>query len=974
MLLAELFPSAHLPAAFAGLEVHGIGAHSGKMQPGFVYFAVPGSKVNGLIYANEAMTNGAIAVVAESDPEAQFDRAAFIKVADVRSALSESAARFYHGQPETIVAVTGTSGKTSVADFTRQIWAQLGKPAASLGTLGVISPAGADYGSLTTPDPVYLHQTLARLGQDGVTHLAMEASSHGLVQRRLDGVKLSAGAFTNLSRDHLDYHLTLDDYLDAKLRLFDTLLEAGQPAVIDADSDVAPKVITACAARGLRLFTVGMKGSALRLIDVKPETFASHLQVFYAGRSYDLKLPLAGDFQVSNALVAAGLCIATGSAHQDVFAALERLEGAPGRLELVGHQNGAPVFVDYAHKPDALEKVLHTLRPLATRNLVVVFGCGGDRDTGKRPIMGEVAARLADYVIVTDDNPRSEDPGSIRHAILDGTHAQSHVREIGDRAVAIETGIAALRTGDVLLIAGKGHETGQIIGDRTLPFSDVECARMVLKSIGKNLSIDKPFAAVSSDASGPLWTGLGLVAPLEARVGSYAPWAVNGISIDTRTLAEGDLFFAIKGEANDGHDYVVTALEKGAAAAVIDEAHADALAGCGPLYIVHDVLAALQRLGKASRARSSARIIAVTGSVGKTTTKEALRLVFSQSGPTHASVASYNNHWGVPLTLARMPKSTHYGVFEIGMNHAGEITPLVAMVRPHIAIITNVGPVHLEFFDSVDAIADAKAEIFSGLVPGGTAIVNRDIAQYERLREHAKRSPAGDIFSFGEHEEADARLLGIELAPDHSIVEARILGHTLKYRLGAPGKHLAMNSLAVILAARVCGLALEDTSETLASFQAQAGRGQRLILDTQQGPFTVIDESYNANPASMRAALALAGGLPVEGAGRRIAVLGDMLELGADEASWHASLVDDVSANHVDLVFAAGPLMKSLFEALPAERRGAWRETAADLETCVIDTVRHGDIVVVKGSNSSRMTKIVSALKHRFAPRDHAQA
>jgi len=484
MHLADLFPASKIPAPFAGREVRGLGAHSGLMQPGFVYFAVPGTKANGLTYANEAMANGAIAVVAESDPNAVFDKAAFIKVVDVRSSLSSSAAQFYHGQPEAIAAITGTSGKTSVAAFTRQIWSKLGKAAASLGTLGVIAPSGANYGSLTTPDPVYLHQSLARLAQDGVTHLAMEASSHGLIQRRLDGVRLSAGAFTNLSRDHLDYHVTLDDYLKAKLRLFDSLLVKGQPAVVDADSEVAEKVIAACQARGLRLVTVGVKGAALRLVSAKPEAFASRLELAYEGKSYLLKLPLAGDFQVSNALVAAGLCIATGSGHEDVFAALEQLEGAPGRLELVGHHHGAPVFVDYAHKPDALDKVLQTLRPLASNKLAVVFGCGGDRDTGKRPIMGEVAARLADEVIVTDDNPRSEDPALIRRAILDGASADAHVQEIADRAEAIETSITALQSGDVLLIAGKGHETGQIVGDRILPFSDVECARMVLKGLG----------------------------------------------------------------------------------------------------------------------------------------------------------------------------------------------------------------------------------------------------------------------------------------------------------------------------------------------------------------------------------------------------------------------------------------------------------------------------------------------------------
>jgi UDP-N-acetylmuramoyl-L-alanyl-D-glutamate--2,6-diaminopimelate ligase len=484
MHLADFLPTADIPAPFAGQEVRGLSVHSGTIEPGFVFFAVPGTKANGLSFAPEAVAKGAIAVVAESEPETSFGDAAFVKVADVRSSLSFGAARFYNAQPETIVAITGTSGKTSVAAFTRQIWARLGKLAASLGTLGIVAPLGGSYGSLTTPDPIQMHWAMARLADEDVTHLAMEASSHGIIQRRLDGVRLAAGAFTNLSRDHLDYHATLEDYLAAKLRLFDTLLHKGEPAIVNGDSDVADKVIAVCETRGLRLFTVGAKGTAIRLVNVKPETLASHIEVVYDGKTYTVNLPLAGDFQVSNALVAAGLCIATGSDPQAVFASLEHLVGAPGRMELVGRHHDAPVFVDYAHKPDALEKALQTLRPLTSKNLVVVFGCGGDRDMGKRPIMGEVAARLADQVIVTDDNPRSEDPALIRRAILEGAGDTTHIREIGDRATAIAESIAALQAGDVLLIAGKGHETGQIIGNRTLPFSDADCARAVLKDLG----------------------------------------------------------------------------------------------------------------------------------------------------------------------------------------------------------------------------------------------------------------------------------------------------------------------------------------------------------------------------------------------------------------------------------------------------------------------------------------------------------
>jgi UDP-N-acetylmuramoyl-tripeptide--D-alanyl-D-alanine ligase len=463
-----------------------------------------------------------------------------------------------------------------------------------------------------------------------------------------------------------------------------------------------------------------------------------------------------------------------------------------------------------------------------------------------------------------------------------------------------------------------------------------------------------------------LWTSLGLVTPLAARVSGGIPHGgARGISIDSRTLQSGELFFAIHGGNSDGHDYVAAAFARGAVAAVVDEAHANALAQLGPLFVVRDVLAALERLGVAARRRTSARIVAVTGSVGKTSTKEALRLVLTQGGAVHASVASYNNHWGVPLTLARMPMRTRFGVFEIGMNHAGEIMPLAAMAQPHVAIVTTVAPVHMENFASVEDIADAKAEVFSGLASGGVAIINRDIAQYARLLAHAKESPAGCVASFGEHEKADAKLLSVKLAADHSMVEAMVCGRALTYRLGAPGRHLAMNSLAVLLAAKAFGVDLDAAAGALAFFAAQPGRGERLELAAKNGLFTLIDESYNANPASMRAALELAGALPLTAKGRRIAVLGDMLELGRHAGAMHVELAADVVANHIDLVYAAGPLMKNLFEALPASLQGAWREDSSDLEPIVFTALQGGDIVLIKGSNGSRMNAIVGALKQR---------
>jgi UDP-N-acetylmuramoyl-tripeptide--D-alanyl-D-alanine ligase len=467
----------------------------------------------------------------------------------------------------------------------------------------------------------------------------------------------------------------------------------------------------------------------------------------------------------------------------------------------------------------------------------------------------------------------------------------------------------------------------------------------------------------------PLWTRDEIVAATGARtLGDVG--AVAGASIDTRTLAPGDLFFAIKGEARDGHDFVRAALGKGAAAAVVAEQRAAEFAGAGTLIAVADVLEAMRALGRAARARTKAQIVAVTGSVGKTGTKEALRLVLAAQGATHASVASYNNHWGVPLTLARMPREAAFAVFEIGMNHSGEIDPLTRLVRPHVAIITTVEPVHIEYFRSIWSIADAKGEIFAGIEPGGAAVINRDNPYYERVRAHAAASSAGRIVSFGEHAEADVRAERIILKADMSVVEARVFGAPLVYRLGTPGRHVALNSLSVLAAAHVLGCDLARAGLTLAELKPPVGRGERILLKGRDGDFLLIDESYNANPASMRAALATLGQIEPGFRGRRIAVLGDMLELGAEGPALHGALVETVKASGVDLVFAAGPLMKNLFAALPVDRQGAYAATAAEIEDAVSGAVRAGDVVMVKGSNSVRMGRIVKALNDRYGGRN----
>lgn len=464
----------------------------------------------------------------------------------------------------------------------------------------------------------------------------------------------------------------------------------------------------------------------------------------------------------------------------------------------------------------------------------------------------------------------------------------------------------------------------------------------------------------------PLWTSAAMAMAMQASTRGALPDAITGISIDSRTLTPGEAYFAIKGDVHDGHDFVEAALKNGAGLAVVSKAHADKFAADARLLVVEDVLAGLVDLGRAARARLDGKVIAVTGSVGKTSTKEALRAVLGAQGETHASVASFNNHWGVPLTLARCPASSKFAIFEIGMNHAGEIEPLVKMVRPHMAIITTVEPVHLEFFSGIEAIADAKAEIFSGVEPDGAVVLNRDNPQFARLSKNATKAGIKRIVSFGGDEKADARLIDVSLHPACSAIHASILGQDITYKIGMPGRHMAMNSLAVLAAASLAGADLALSALALAQLKPAAGRGVREVLTLTEGAATLIDESYNANPASMKAAINVLGQANVGPRGRRIAVLGDMLELGVAGPDLHRGLSEAIKANNIDAVFCCGPLMLNLWEALPSAKKGGYADHSAALEQQVVAAIGAGDAIMVKGSLGSRMKVIVTALRKRF--------
>ncbi|MBZ9957784.1 UDP-N-acetylmuramoylalanyl-D-glutamyl-2,6-diaminopimelate--D-alanyl-D-alanine ligase [Mesorhizobium sp. B2-2-4] len=480
-----------------------------------------------------------------------------------------------------------------------------------------------------------------------------------------------------------------------------------------------------------------------------------------------------------------------------------------------------------------------------------------------------------------------------------------------------------------------------------------------------------------------LWTSETLVAAMDGRPIGPMPDGISGISIDSRSLQPGDAFFAIKGEAMDGHDFATAAIKAGAGVLVVAEGKLPSLGRLtAPMIVVEDVLVALEKLGVASRDRSQAKIIAVTGSAGKTTTKEALRHVLSAVGKVHASAQSFNNHWGVPLTLARMPADCDYAVFEIGMNHPDEIRPLVKMVRPHVAIVTMIAAAHLGFFRNLDEIAKAKAEIFEGLEPGGAAILNRDDARFKLLDKMAHAAGVEHVYGFGENARSTFRLVKCEVHADHSDIAARIGGHEVTARIGAPGRHMVQNILAVLGAARLVGADLDKVALALADLSAERGRGKRYVLrhpggstsshpggptsSHPGGPITLIDESYNANPASMAAAMALLNATPVTGEGRRIAVLGDMLELGEYSAKLHAALAGLIVGTGTQTVFLGGPEMRALAEALPGEIRTEYRANVEELKPVLFAALKPGDVVMIKSSKGIGFAKLVDALLGKF--------
>ncbi|HTE52983.1 MAG TPA: UDP-N-acetylmuramoyl-L-alanyl-D-glutamate--2,6-diaminopimelate ligase [Kofleriaceae bacterium] len=930
------------------VAVRGVQSDSRAVQPGDVYVAVRGLRADGHAFAPQAIERGAAALVVEEQLDARVTQVVVASAAEALGTLSARAA----GRPAdrmTLIGLTGTNGKTTTTFLVESILAAAGARPGVIGTVSYRYGGATHPAPYTTPPPAELQRVFGEMAAAATTHAVMEVSSFALSMGRVGGVSYQVAAFTNLTQDHLDVHGTMDAYREAKQLLFSRYLAPDGVAVVNADDPASPAMAAAAGAR--RVLRVSSRGAAGA--DVVAERFESTID----GIRADLRTPrgrieiesraLIGQYNVDNAVMAAAIGEALGLPLEAIAAGIRAVPGVPGRVERVPNQAGLDILVDYAHTPDALENALAAVRPLTRRRLICVFGCGGDRDPVKRPIMGAAVARAADLAVVTSDNPRTEDPRAILDMILPAVPDPFFVDP--DRRTAIRAAVAEATPGDIVLIAGKGHEDYQILGHEKVHFDDREEAAEAVR-----LRDDFPLADVVRETGGRL-----------VQAGAAAAPAFTRVHFDGRRAAPGDLYVAIRGETHDGHDFCAQAVAAGATGLLVEEAQAGrvrAAVGDAPAIVAAtDTRVALGAVARFHRRRWGGKLIGVTGSAGKTTTKDLTAAALGATMRVHASAASLNNETGVPLALLGLRRFHGAAVIEMGMRGLGQIAYLAGIAEPDVGVVVNAGVAHVGVVGSVEAIARGKGEIFAGLPPDGCAVLPSDDA---RLAAHAAAAPRR--ITFGERG-ADVELAGYRPVPaangqpPASEIELRAGGARVTARLALVGHHVALDAACAVAAAMAIGVAPEVAARGLAAARPPHLRGE---LAAVAGRNLYID-CYNANPASTAAALATLAEL--RGAGRGLAVLGDMLELGDEGPAAHVEA--GAQAARLGLaVIALGGERERIAGGARAAGGAAWTEAdpAAAARRALAES-GPGDWILIKGSRGMRLERVVAELQAQGA-------
>jgi len=939
MLLGKLLKS--VKEDYKKIYVKDICFDSRKIKKKDIFFAITGTQTSGTKYVNEAISKGASVIVSNQKLTCKNHKIPILLVKDVRKSLAEACSNFYKKKPSNIIAVTGTNGKSSVADFFYQILNLNKVPVASIGTLGIFSKKYKKKTNLTSMDPTSLHKNLEILATNKINHVILEASSHGLKQKRLDNLNIKIGIFTNLSHDHLDYHKNMQSYFKSKMYLFKYLLNNNSKIITDEDNKqfkFLKKI------KKVKKITIGSSSGNIRILNIKYQGEKQIVKILVNSKIFTLKIPLIGHFQIKNLLMAVLAASNFGLNQNKIFNQLHKIKPVSGRIESVAKlKNNSNIIIDFAHTPDALEQTLIALKKQFKKDIIIVFGCGGDRDKQKRSVMGKIAKKYCRKIFVTDDNPRNENPKKIRNSILKS--CKKKAVNIGNRKKAIKNAIQSLRSNEILLIAGKGHEKTQDYGNKIINFSD--------KKVIKEIIRKKKFLFQKNN-----WSSF--LAKKAFYNNNLKNLNYNDVSINTKKIKKNNLFFAIKGKNTDGHKFAKEAIKRGAIKSVVSKKIKQLPKN--KCIKVKNTLSSLNDLAKVTRENTPSQVIGITGSVGKTTLKNLIGFSLKYYGKIHQSPHSYNNKFGVPLSLANLKKDTDYGIFEIGMDKKGEIHKLSKMVQPETAVITNIAGAHFKNFDTLKDIAKAKSEIIDNIIKNGNIILNKDDKFFNFFSNKAKKNSI-QVTSFSSKKKADIYLKEIKNFNNFYRLKVNVKNKNFYFYTKYSTNNFINNILACISVLFVLNLNLTNMKDKFINFKIPNGRGDIKVVKKFNKKFKFIDESYNANPLSMASAVSNMNFYKRKVSSRKLIFLGDMLELGKKSKKLHIELSKIINKSDVDKVFVYGKYIKITFNYLHTNKKGKIFNNLKEAYDHFSKILHNNDLLMVKGSNATGLNQFSKNIK-----------
>ena len=897
----------------AKIAISGLAINSKEVKKNYIFFAIKGNKFNGELFIKSAINKGASVIICSKNCKFKNKNVLIIKTKNTRYLLSEVASRFYKLKPKNIIAVTGTNGKTSVADIFFQILKTNNMPVASIGTLGIKYNNRIIKTNLTSPDTITLHKNLQFLKKKKIDNVIIESSSHGLDQKRLHHINFKGGIFTNFSQDHLDYHKTMKSYLNAKLILFKKILKKN--SYIISDSEIS---------QFISLKKIAKKRN-LKIIDIRNEF----------KKIESTNFTLNSDFKIKNLAMAIKAVKFCGLKDNLIYRSLKKIKDVNGRLELARKfHNGVKVYIDFAHTPDALIKTLKSLKSNYGNNISLVFGCGGERDQKKRSLMAKIANNYCKKIYITDDNPRNENPKKIRNDLLKHV-AKEKAFDIGSRKLAVQKAIQNAHPNEIILIAGKGHEEQQIYKNKILNISD----KKIIENIHiKNKNLNKRKKNYASNR---------LI--LENILGKVKILDFNGLSIDTRSIKKDDLFLTIKGKKKNGDKFINEALKKEAGCVITSSKVKNKNK---KILKVKNTISFLNQFAKLKRDRSSSKIIAVTGSAGKTSFKNLIHQLLVNFGKTYSSPKSFNNHLGVPISLSNLSTDDKFGIFEVGMSKSGEIKKLSKLIKPHLAVITNIGEAHIENFKNIYGIAKAKSEIIENIEPEGTVILNRDDKFFNFLSKKAKDFRL-KISTFGKNKESNIHLIKIIKKNDLSKIYLNIDGHKIDFEIKDLNLYNVLASIAVLKELKID---LQKVKHKFKHLESSEGRGKKHLISRYKKKFRLIDESYNANPLSVKNAINKLS-LIKKNKFKKFLILGDMLELGSKSKRYHEDLSKVINNSDIDKVFIKGKQTIFTYKHLNKNKRGNILQNNEDIDLNLSKVISNNDYLMIKGSNATGLNK-----------------